>query len=272
MANFDINNLVIDRPIRCMGFNSSGDVIFSVDQLREATLSMSSETTQAVDARDIPIMEFDRSKSCTFSATQAVFDISLLQAQSGATKSAATNTAKIRVPQWETISVPANTTSITLKKTPINTGSDCSIPFIWEIKKDRSLGAKYELTESTTPTGTQFKVSGQAMNVEASNIDRLFLVPYEYLADGEDNNGAVQIRSSADAFNTANKVVMQVLGYDVCDTTKAVYFWLIFDNAKLSSTFDLTLGSDLAQNFELTVMTNYCDVDRPLFRLIVPES
>lgn len=269
--SFDINNLVIDRPIRCMGFDSSGSVVFCVDQLREPTLNMSTETTQAVDARDIPIMEFDRSKSCTFSATQAVFDIGLLQAQSGATKTAATKAENIRVPQWETVTLPATETSITLKKAPINTASDCSIPFIWELKKDRSLGTKYSLVDSGA-SEAQFSVEGSVLTLASSEVARTFLIPYEYIADGEASNGAIQIRSSADAFNTANKVVMQVLGYDVCDTTKAIYFWLIFDNAKLSSTFDLTLSSDLAQNFELTVMTNYCDVDRPLFRLIVPEA
>lgn len=269
---FDINNLVIDRPIRCMGFNSQGDVLFNVDQLREPTLSMSTETTQAVDARDIPIMEFDRSKSCTFSATQAVFDIGLLQAQSGATKSIATTAAPIRVPQWETVTVTPSQGTITLKKTPINTASDCSIPFIWELKTDRSLGAKYALADGSA-SETEFAVGGTTLTLPTGATGpRTYLIPYEYEATDAAGNGAVQIRSSADAFNAASKVVLQVLGYDVCDTSKAVYFWLIFDNAKLSATFDLTLSSELAQNFELTVMTNYCDIDRPLFRLIAPES
>ena len=269
---FDINNLVINRPIRGIAFDSSGNIVWTVNQLKDPTLTMSSESVDAVDAMGIPIMTFDRSKSCEFSATQAVFDMALLAAQGGTTKKYASANKNIRVPMWETVTVPAATTTITLKRTPINTATDCSIPYIWELKTDKSLSTRYSLDDSTA-SATEFTVSGTTLTVPTgATATRTFLIPYEYSATGADNLGAVEVRSSADVFNVASKFVLQCLGHNVCDPTTEIAVWLIFDNAKLTSDFDLTLSPEMAQAFTLKVMSAYCQTDRPLFKMIIPEN
>ena len=97
-------------------------------------------------------------------------------------------------------------------------------------------------------------------------------MPYEYSATGAETLGAVEVRSSADVFNTACKFVLQCLGHNVCDPTVEVAVWLIFENAKLTSDFDLTLSPEMAQAFTMKVMSAYCETDRPLFKMIIPEN
>lgn len=275
---FDVNNIVINRPLRGIATDSTGNVVFTVNQLKDPTLNMTTENVQALDALGIPIATFDRSKSCKFSATQSVFDLALLAAQGGTTKKYASGSANIRTPMWETVTVSVTnpiTSTITLKRTPINTANDCSIPFIWELKKDKSIGTKYTL-DDTAASATEFTVSGTTLTLPTqpvgSEVERTYIIPYEYNATGAANLGAVEVRSSADVFNKASKFVLQCLGTTVCDPTQEIAIWLIFENAKLSSNFDLNLSPEMAQAFELEVMSAYCDTDRPLFKMIIPEN
>ena len=53
---------------------SKGDVLFSINQITNPSLSCSSESTDAVDALNVPIATFYRAKNCEFSAENALFD------------------------------------------------------------------------------------------------------------------------------------------------------------------------------------------------------
>ena len=75
MANFDINNFVIDRIVRGVALSQKDDsVLFSINQIQNASLNCASESTDAVDAMGTPIATFYRAKSCEFSAENALFD------------------------------------------------------------------------------------------------------------------------------------------------------------------------------------------------------
>ena len=54
---FDVNNIVINRPLRGMALDSNGHVLWAIDQIKEPSLSMTTEQVQAMDALDTPIME-----------------------------------------------------------------------------------------------------------------------------------------------------------------------------------------------------------------------
>lgn len=96
---FNINNFVIDRPLRAIMLHSeTGEVLWSINQITEPTIKCESETTDAVDALEIPIMQFDRAKKATFSATNSLFDLGLAAAQFGTEKEVATTDKKIETP------------------------------------------------------------------------------------------------------------------------------------------------------------------------------
>lgn len=269
---FDVNNLVINRPLRGIAFASDGNILWTIDQIKEPTLTMSTEQVQAMDALDTPIMEFDRSKNCEFSATQAVFDLALIAAQSGTAKEYASETSTIRTPMWETVAVKRGETQITLKREPIAEADDNSIPFIWELKNDQSLSTRYEYTDGDA-SATTFSVDGSTLTLPTgATSDRVYLIPYEYIADGTNNSGAVKVTNSANLFNTASKFVLQCLGHNVCNVDVEYAIWLVFDNAKLVSDFDLTLSPEMSQAFTMRIMPGYCAIDKPLFSIIVPEN
>ena len=70
---FDLNNFVIDRVMRGVALSQTdGSVLFSLNQVTNPTLTVSSESTDAVDALGTPIATFYRAKSAEFSAENEI--------------------------------------------------------------------------------------------------------------------------------------------------------------------------------------------------------
>ena len=186
---FDVNNFVIDHVLRgIMTSTADGSVMWSINQITEPSLSVTSETAQAVDALGSPIATFNRGKTAEFTANNSLFDLGLFAAQNGVEKKIASSSAKIVVPCFETIVVPnPNTTAATLGHTPKDTPKE-----IYKLKGDGTLGEK--LVYSSTAGSGKFTYSaGQITFPTDSTAGDEYLVNY------------------------AGKFIMEVLGTDVCD-------------------------------------------------------
>ena len=256
-----IKNFIVDRVVRGnMYSHKTGELLWSLNQITNPSLSMESETVDAVDALGTPIMSFDRSKSCTFSAENAIFDLALLGQQVG---QAAVEGTTI-VPMFESLDIAVGKETdgdlegkkfVKLAKVPVE-----EVAYIYVLENDGSLGAEYKVGEG-------FTVDGQVITIEADLVEgsRVFL-SYEY--EGK----ASYVANSADKFPTAGKIVMEVLGRDVCDATTEVYAMLVLHNAKLSASTELTFDTESTQGFELTAQQAYCEKDNLLFTLIIPED
>ena len=254
-----IKNFIVDRVVRGnMYSHKTGELLWSLNQITNPTLSMESETVDAVDALGTPIMSFDRSKSCTFSAENAIFDLKLLGEQVGQAAKEGTTI----IPMFESIDVEGNT--ITLSKTPLTEEVDgetvSTVDYIYVLENDGSLGKEFKQKEDFTIEGAVI-----TLPTEVVAGSRVF-VSYEY--EGK----ASYVVNSADKFPVAGKFVMEVLGRDVCDATTEIYAMLVLHNAKLSASTEITFDTESTQGFELTAQQDYCSKDNLLFTLIIPED
>ncbi len=223
---FDLNNFVIDRIVRGVALSQKDDsVLFSINQIQNASLNCASESTDAVDAMGTPIATFYRAKSAEFSAENALFDMNLMATQLGTSKKVASATSKILVPAMETFTATSGT--YTLKHAPKTAPTE-----IYAINGDSTFGTKY--TKGTQASETAFAITGSQISLPtglAANAE--MFVMYEYETDK-----AVEVVNSAKHFPVGCKFVMEVLGCDVCDQTNLVYAYVVFNNAKLSPDFD----------------------------------
>ena len=241
---FDLNNFVIDRVVRGIATDmKTGDVLFSINQITNPSLNCSSESTDAVDALNVPIATFYRAKTAEFSAENALFDMNLLATQAGTAKKIASSTAKIDAPCFQTIDV-TSATSYTLSHTP----KAGTTPKIYVLNGDGTLGEKVET--STTASARKVALTGTTLSIVAGDAgfaagEQLFVM-YEYEADGSDKNGAIEVANSANNFPVGCKFVMEILGADVCDQTNLIYAYLVFPNAKLSPDFDWSINFAVA--------------------------
>lgn len=274
---FDLSNFVIDRVVRGIAVSQgdsvklgikAGDVLFSINQITNPSLSCTSESADAVDALNVPIATFYRAKTAEFSAENALFDMNLLATQAGTTKKVASATAKIETPCFQTIDI-TDATSYTLNHTP----KAGTTPKVYVLNGDGTLGEKVEI--ATTAAGKTIALAGTAVTIVAgadgyTNGSQLFFM-YDYEADGTEGNGAVEVANTATNFPVGCKFIMEILGADVCDQTNLIYAYLIFPNAKLSPDFDWSIATDSTHPFSMRAMQEYCDKEKKLFSIVIPE-
>lgn len=233
---FDLSNFVIDRVVRGIAVSqgdnvklgiNAGDVLFSINQITNPSLSCTSESADAVDALNVPIATFYRAKTAEFSAENALFDMNLLATQAGTKKKVASTSAKIEAPCFQTIDITSST-SYTLSHTP-KTGTT---PKVYVLNGDGTLGEKIVI--DTTAADRKIAIAGTAVTIVTggsgfSEGEQLFFM-YDYEADGSEGNGAVEVANSATNFPVGCKFIMEILGADVCDQTNLIYAYLIFPN------------------------------------------
>ena len=267
---FDINNFVIDRIIRGVALSQKDDsVLFSINQIQNASLNCASESTDAVDAMGTPIATFYRAKSAEFSAENALFDMNLMATQLGTEKKVADATSKIVVPAMESFTVSADGTH-ELKHAPVG-----EIKEIYALNNDSTFGTKYIKEDNASDEA--FSIAGKIItlpNLKKSEDDTATLtagtemfVMYEYETDK-----AVEVVNSAKNFPVGCKFVMEVLGCDVCDQTNLVYAYVIFNNAKLSPDFDWSIATDGTHPFSMKAQQDYCDKEKRLFSIVIPSD
>ena len=264
---FDMNNFVIDRIVRGVALSQKDDsVLFSINQIQNASLNCASESTDAVDAMGTPIATFYRAKSAEFSAENALFDMNLMATQLGTEKKVAKETAKIVTPSMESFVIGEETWDKTVVKTTYNLkhAPKSEIKEIYALNGDSTFGVKY--TKEDEASATSFSLAGTVMSLPTGLVDGTELfVMYEY-----ESENAVEVVNSAKNFPVGCKFVMEVLGCDVCDQTNLVYAYVIFNNAKLSPDFDWSIATDGTHPFSMKAQQDYCDREKRLFSIVIP--
>jgi hypothetical protein len=105
---------------------------------------------------------------------------------------------------------------------------------------------------------------------EAIKAGAQLVAMYEYEADGAAAK-AMSVEAKSNVFAKPHRLVVEVLAYDPCEPDVMIYMYLIFNNAKMSRNFDLTLDTESAQSFEIECMVDYCSKDKKLFEVVIPE-
>ena len=252
---FDLNNFVIDRIVRGVALNQKDDsVLFSINQIQNASLNCASESADAVDALGTPIATFYRAKSAEFSAENALYDMNLMATQLGTSKKVASANDKIIVPAMESFTAAAGG-KYNLKHTPKTVPTE-----IYALNDDSTFGKKYKKSTGSTAAEETFAcVDGVISLPTKVTAGTEMFVMYEY-----ETENAVEVVNSATNFPVGCKFIMEVLGCDVCDQTNLVYAYVIFNNFKLSPDFDWSIQTDGAHPFSGKAQQDYCDKEKRL--------
>jgi hypothetical protein len=268
---FDVRNFVIDRPTRFVMLHSAtSEILWTIDQITNPTLSMTADTVDATDAIGSKIMTFERAKNAEFTAESSMFNLGLAAAQFGTTKKIATSDAKVTVPKFETLTIPSTGTTVTLSKTPKGSAA-AGIAYVYKLNTDSSIATKYAY--GATATANTFTFTDKSLTFPTGLVagDRIFVV-YEYEADDTNGNSAAAVVADAKNFPVAGRGILEILGKDVCSPSVLVYAYIVFDNCKLMSNVDIAFQTDMAHGLTIQANQSYCDPDRKLFSIIIPES
>ena len=272
----NISNLVIDRILRGVMFSTTTrEALWSVSQISNFSISITTDSQDAVDGTGTPIMTFYRAKQCEISAENALWDLTLFAAQGGGDQalqsSSATN--KFNVPIFDEVEL-ASATSATLTHTPVlPTGETYAVPYIYVLNGDGSMGKKLTCVASS-PAADEYTVSGTTVTFHSGDlaVGDTIIAFYEYEANGTSGSQAVKLMNTAKDFPKAGKFVLEVLCCDPCDRTNLYYAYLIMPAATLAPDVDLEFSTEATHSFTMRAQQDYCDKNKVLYQLIVPES
>lgn len=250
--DINMNNFVIDRVLRAVGKSKDGDVLFAINQVTNPSLSVTSETSEAVDALGSRIAVFNRAKSCEFSAENALFDMALMAQQAGSEEGVTRGEVK-KVPAFDPMEngkfahTPANADALK----------------IYELNGDGSFGVEIKRSADAGTDGGYVLGTENAVTLPEG---KKCIAVYEYDADK-----AVAVVNSATEFPKACQLILEVLGCDVCNQEELIYAYLIFPNFKISPDFDWSMATDGTHPFSGTAMQNYCDEKKELYKLVIVD-
>lgn len=271
-AVFNPNTFLIDRIRRGTMFSdTTGEVLWSITQINDATLSMTSETSDVTDAIGNIITQFDRSKNAEFSGSNALWDFGLSAAQFGSEKQVADSEHKIISPIYEQLKADSSH-KITLSHTPVTEEGkkESPIQYAYILNNDSTLGTRFhsDATSATIANHT-FKIETDTKQLvfpneiaEGTNI----AVFYNYEAEN-----AIMLQNNASEFPKAGKFMLEVIGKDTCDKTATYVAYIVFPNAKLKTDMDLSFASDGGHPFSMQMMQDYCDLEKRLFNIYVAQ-
>lgn len=278
MAMADINSFVYDRAIRgAMLDSNTKEVLWTLNQIREPNLSVTTENQQPVDALDVPIMTIYRAKTLEFSGENALWDLPLMAAQGGTKVTKASDAAgtSVVVPIFDEITIGqdgATATSVTLRHTPYTSDPDGdALQFVYLLSGDGSIAKKFEVAEEAA--AGKFSIAEKALTFNSGDLkvgDKILAI-YDYQADGTTEGDAMVMTHDGVTFPTAGTFVLECLVRNPCDKATLYYAYFEMPSAQLSPDFDMTFTADMTHPFTIQAFPDYCDPEKRLLRVIVPE-
>lgn len=262
---FKLGDIIVKDIIYAVASNiTTGDPLYVLTQLSEATIDITSESSDVTDKDGNLVKKIWKSKAGTFSATNAFLNMNILAA-SGAVTDFATVGDKLIAPKFFKVKqgvLTAQLENMVAGSVTVN-----------EYFGDGTLGKKYEL--GTTASATEFAIAEPGVGETASTLTlptdteaEYFYVTYKR----EFESGAI-IKNSAKEFPNSVNMILKVLYFDPCakDTVKAAYIEM--PSFQVSPETSVSLSSDSpTQDFNGTLEIDYCSDDKELYNIYLVDE
>lgn len=246
---FKLGDIVIDRIQFGLLENSKG-VISVLTQLSEATINTTAESVDAVDARGTLVKRFYRAKTCEFTATNAMNNLSLIAAAGGTDPEVASEEAKIAMPKI-----------ITVKKggTATLTNFVDGTVLVYGFSGSGTLGDPYEKGDAATTDKYALTEDGDFTPPTADGVDS-YIVKYM-----REVSSGVAIRNVADKFPGNITLTLKVLAVDPCAPDEVRAGYIEMKSFEPSSDLEFSLSTEGTMNFSGSAAVDYCSPTKELY-------
>ena len=269
---FILGNFSIDEIIEATAENFEGDLLYTLDQLSQASIEISSEKTDFTDKNGNIVRSVYANKTGTFSAQNAFLHPQIINATTGANIVSATSAAPItKAPKIDLLA--AGTTAYALDAS----ADDASIQVIGIYgnganSKPLTLatGGASASFDPDTLTGTyEYDASLNKITLPAAGTG----APLNYLVKYDRSYTAgIKITNSVKAFPDTVKLTLYCSYVDPCDDSlKALYVVLPSFQASPETTIQLQRGEQ-TMDFSGDIQTAYCESGQTLYVIYIPDE
>ena len=252
--SFKLGDFIVDRIQMATAETTDGsELLYVLTQLSDASIEVTAESKDAVDAEGNLIKRFWQAKTGTFSATNAMLNLNVLGAKSGNDPFMATNENIINMPKI----IVTKATDRTVSVPDAVTGSIIVNAFT----NDGSLGKAY--TVGSAASETEFAISGTTLTLptDTSNTEK-YIIKYERRV-----NDGVRIVNTAGNYPKTVKLTLKAVGVTPCepDVLTALYIVLPSFQPSPETTINLTTDGQLDFNGDLQI--GYCGDEKVLYEI-----
>lgn len=253
---FKLDDIIIDRIQYGVAEDFDGNLLYTLTQLSEATIDVTAESKDAVDATGTLIKRFYQGKSGEFTAQNAMLNLNILGAASGEGKVSASETAAIAMPKIVTVKAGE---TIELKDYVDGTVA------VNALSTNGAMGTAYGLGE--TANATKFAIADNVLTPPTDTNETQYIVKYT-----RNVTSGVAIKNSADKFPGTVKLTLKALCVDPCsaDTLRACY--IVLPSFQVSPEVSLSLTTESTMDYKGTLQVNYCSSDKELYSIYLAEE
>ena len=252
---FRLDDIIVDHLVVGFATDFSDNPLYVLSQLTDATIDIKANSEDATDKRGNLIKKFWKSKQGSFSATNAMLNLSIMAAASGEAKELATKDHKLRMPKI--IEVKGTETTVDLA------GFDPdSVDNVTVIGYGYNGSMTNAYKKGAVASETEFAITsaGKLSLPTPRNAEDKYLIKYFRLVEA---GGAVH--NSADKFPGTIKLTLKAICVDPCssDSLSAAYITLPSFQPSPETSINLTTNGKIAYNGDLQV--DYCSPDKSLY-------
>lgn len=253
---FNLGDLIIDRIVLGVAEDSQGNLLYTLTNLQEATISITADTQEATDGTGAVIKTFYRAKTGEFTATNSTINLPIIGAMSGTDAVYAANDAALSMPRIITTS---KATAVELPGITDNGASSNIV--VYGINENGTLGDKYAASAYAITAGNPSKIT----ITPASEDDKMWLIKY----DRNVTANGVKISNRSDQFPKSCKLTLKVLIVDPCepDTVRAAY--VVLPSFQPSPEMEIGFSTDSTIDFSGRLQTSYCGSEKVLYEIYV---
>ena len=254
---FRLGDIIIDRLQYGLAEDFDGNLLYILTQLADATIEITSETKDAVDAQGNLVKRFFQAKTGTLTANNAFLNTSIMAAKSGIPAEIASAENKINMPKIITVKA-----GDIVKLENVVQGSVRVNAFYANGTMGVGTGEVFEL--ATDADATHFAVAADGTLTlpvlpEDSEITQ-FVVKYDRTVEE-----GVRILNRADKFPGTVKLTLKALCVDPCtaDTLRSCY--IVIKSFQVSPDLSISLTTDGQLEYSGDLQVDYCSTEKALF-------
>lgn len=254
---FKLDDIIIDRIQYGVAETFDGELLYTLTQLADATIDITAESKDAVDATGTLIKRFYQGKSGEFTANNAMLNINILGAASGEGKVTASESAAIAMPKIITVK-----SGETVALTNYVDGS----VFVNALGTNGAMGKAY--MKAAAASATEFGLtSAGVLSTPTDEDETMYIVKYT-----RNVKSGVSIKNRADKFPGTVRLTLKALAVDPCsaDTLRAVY--IVLPSFQVSPEVSLSLTTDAQMEYKGTLQVDYCNADKTLYEIYFAEE
>lgn len=256
---FSMDNIVFDRIQMAVAEDNAGNILYTITQLADATIDITAESKDAVDAQGTLIKRFYTGKQGTFTANNAIIDFNILASSTGSPKQVATTGTKIVMPRI--VTCPKGTETMTL--TGLKEGTV-------HVEGVAANGTRVEsYTMDVTAGEDKFAVADTTLTLPTTVDEKVttFLIKYD-----RDVTSGVKIVNRADEYPSTVKLTLKALAVDPCepDTVRACY--IVLPSFQVSPETSLSLTTDAQLEYKGDLQQSYCGSEKTLYEIYFAEE